>query len=112
MNEIPNFFEKGNGEESVAPNYESLAKELSEAYTQASNGKGKERHADGSSFEQQKICVISRWVSGSPAAGPLFQAVKKAVESARLSPEAALREIDGAIVYLAAAKILIREKIQ
>lgn len=89
--------------------YAKLEAELQSALEQASKGKGKERHADGEPFEQQKICVIGRWVSGSPAAGPLQQAVKKAVESARLGPEAAIRELDGAINYLCAAKILLRE---
>lgn len=104
------FFVEEEPEMGKNKSYESLERELSEAFKQASEGKGKERHADGESFDRQKICVIARWVSGSPAAGVLFQAVKKAVESSRLSPEAALRELDGAIVYLAAAKVLLREK--
>jgi hypothetical protein len=90
--------------------YAALDKVLQGAYDQASTGKGKERHADDEPFENQKICVINRWLSGSPVAGALFQAVKKTVESSRLSGERAINELRGAINYLAAAIILLEEK--
>jgi hypothetical protein len=92
--------------------YIKLREELDSAYDQASIGKGKQRHADNEPFENQKICVINRWLRGARYAGPLFQAVKKTVESARMEPEAAIRELDGAINYLCAAKILLREEIE
>lgn len=90
--------------------YASLARTLRGAYDQASTGKGRERHADDEPFQHQKICVINRWLAGSPVAGALFQAVKKTVESARLSDSAAIHELRGAINYLAAAIILLEER--
>lgn len=80
---------------------------LEEALKQASEGKGKERHAsDGEYFEDQPICEIARRLGG----GDLFQAVKKIYESVRLPKEAAVRELLGAIIYIAAEVILRREK--
>ena len=84
--------------------YISLRYVLELAVDQAANGKGKERHANGEPFDQQKICKISRAVGVGFALG---QALKKAEESVRLNKEAALREILGAINYLAAAYIVI-----
>jgi len=89
--------------------YAALADALAGAYNQAAQGKGKERHATDEAFEDQKICVISRWIQGSPVAGVLFQAVKKAVESSRLPPERAIHELRGAINYLAAGIVLLEE---
>jgi hypothetical protein len=89
--------------------YHTLERVLTDAMEQASRGKGKERHADGEPFENQKICVIGRWLKDSPVAGPLQQAVKKTVESSRLSGERAINELRGAINYLAAAIILLEE---
>lgn len=90
-------------------NYDELRRVLKGAYDQAATGKGKERHATDEAFEDQKICVISRWISGSPVAGVLFQAIKKAIESSRLPKDRAIRELQGAINYLAAAIILLEE---
>jgi hypothetical protein len=90
--------------------YDSLRRVLQGAADQASDGKGKERHADDEPFEQQKICVINRWLEGSPVAGALFQVVKKTVESSRLSDSAAIHELQGAVNYLAAAIILLEER--
>lgn len=89
--------------------YESLRKALYAAGDQAEKGKGLERHADGESFENQKICVIGRWLRKSPVAGPLQQAVKKIVESAGFTPERAIHELYGAINYAAAAIVLLQE---
>jgi hypothetical protein len=95
----------------VDPNYlyDSLDRVLRGAYDQAAKGKGKERHATDEAFEDQKICVINRWIAESPVAGALFQAIKKSVESSRLSAPRAIRELQGAINYLAAAIILLEE---
>lgn len=90
--------------------YMSLERVLRGAYKQASKGKGKERHATNEAFESQKICVISRWIQDSPVAGVLFQAIKKSVESSRLPSDRAIRELQGAINYLAAAIILLEEQ--
>jgi hypothetical protein len=89
--------------------YASLKRVLADAMLQAKSGKGKERHADGESFENQKICVINRWLAGSPVAGTLFQVVKKTVESSRMAPDAAIRELYGAINYASAGIILLEE---
>jgi hypothetical protein len=89
--------------------YGSLKRVLVDAMLQAKSGKGKERHADDEPFENQKICVINRWLHGSPIAGPLFQAVKKTVESSRMNYDAAIRELYGAINYIAAGIILLEE---
>jgi hypothetical protein len=93
----------------VDDRYNALARILGDAMNQASSGKGKERHADGERFENQKICVINRWLHGSPIAGPLFQAVKKAVESSRMTYDAAIRELYGSINYIAAGILLLEE---
>lgn len=98
-----------NNKHVVDDRYKELARVLYDAYEQAAGGKGKERHADGENFENQKICVINRWLSQSPVAGPLFQAVKKAVESSRLEYGAAIGELYGAINYISAAILLLEE---
>ena len=87
--------------------YLSLHLIMQEALEQASEGKGKERHAkEGELFEKQPICEIARRLDG----GPLYQAVKKIYESVRLPGEAGVRELLGAINYIAAEVILRREK--
>jgi hypothetical protein len=53
--------------------------------------------------------VINRWIKDSPVAGTLFQAVKKTVESSRMTPDAAIRELYGAINYLSAGILLLEE---
>jgi len=90
--------------------YFSLKRVLEEASEQAISGKGRERHASEEPYEQQKICTITRWVRLSPVAGPLFQAIKKAVESSRLDAEHAIFELQGTINYLAAAIIVLEEE--
>jgi len=88
--------------------YASLWRVLSEAADQAAGGKGKERHAkDAEPFEDQKICEITRRVG---IGYPLGQAIKKAVESTRLGDRGP-DELLGAINYLAAAVIVMREEI-
>lgn len=89
--------------------YKALKNELESAFLQAASGKGKERHSHGEAFEKQQICQLARWLRDNPVAGPLFQACKKILETSRLDAGAALRELDGAINYIAAAKIVLRE---
>lgn len=91
--------------------YDALRATLTEAGDQAAYGKGLERHADGEPFEQQKICVLTRWLTGHPVAGPVFQACKKSIEAGRLPTDRAITEIQGAINYLAAAIIVLKEKL-
>lgn len=95
------------------PEYTELERVLSEAVAQASEGKGKERHAvEGERFEQQMICQLGRWMGDScPAAnGPIFQVCKKALEATRLPRDRAIAELYGVIVYAAAAIRLFEEQ--
>lgn len=90
--------------------YESLAAVLNEALDQASHGKGKERHANGRDFLDQPIMEIGRMVGVGYQTG---QAMKKTQEAVgmlnRDQKDRAIAELLGAINYLAAAVILIRE---
>lgn len=83
--------------------YQSLANVLQRAYDQAAHGKGKERHAQNLPFTQQPMQSISRLLGSHD--GLLYQAVKKIQESQRLDPDAAIRELLGAINYIAGAVI-------
>lgn len=90
------------------PDYEVLDNVLYEALEQAQSGKGKERHANGRPFIEQPIMEIGRMVGPGYMLG---QAMKKSQEAARL-PETEKKVYDllGAINYLAAAIILLREE--
>lgn len=89
------------------PGYEKLRAVLEGAYTQAARGKGKERHAkQDEPFHDQVIAEGGRRFG---VGALLFQAYKKAEESQRLGTDAAIKELHGAIVYLAAAVILREE---
>jgi hypothetical protein len=93
----------------AAPGYEQLAKVLDDALAQAQAGKGKERHAgDGEAFHDQQIVQLCEWMGSTQ--GDVFQAAKKAIESTRLPPDRAIHEIHGAIVYLAAAVIVLQRQ--
>ena len=88
--------------------YQSLSGVLDEALLQASEGKGKERHAtEGEAFEAQPICEMARRLG---VGGPLYQATKKIYESQRLPGERGVAELLGAINFIAAAVIVRREK--
>lgn len=95
----------------IDPHYRSLHRALMLAYEQAATGKGKQRHADDIPFENQKMLRNARKYGYKAL---LFQAVKKAEESVRLHEiygvEATIRELLGAINYLAAAVILLEER--
>lgn len=88
----------------VAPGYISLAEVLDAALEQAQAGKGMERHATpGEAFADQQIVKLGEWMGSTHFA--VGQACKKALESTRLEPDAAERELLGAINYLAAAVV-------
>jgi hypothetical protein len=87
--------------------YDSLSIVLMEAFNQAAYGKGKERHASGDPYEQQPCCSIARKVG---VGFPLGQAMKKIEESLRLEGERGINELLGAINYIAAAIIVLREE--
>lgn len=92
----------------MSEQYKSLQKVLEMAYNQAAHGKGKERHANNKPFEQQDICAITRDVG---LGFPYGQARKKINESARVGgKDFAIRELLGAINYLAAAIIIHMEE--
>lgn len=91
----------------VPEGYEALADVLALAIEQAAYGKGKERHANGEPFDQQKICRISRSMGCGFALG---QAIKKIEEAARLDGPAAMAELLGAINYTAAGGIVLAEE--
>lgn len=91
------------------PGYEKLADVLSRAFDQAARGKGKERHAQGAPFDQQPMQNLCSLYGTGFALG---QAAKKAQESMRLPHEAKIREMLGAIVYLAGAIIHEEEKVR
>ena len=87
-------------------NYGRLEEVLTKAAEQASAGKGAERHADGQRFEDQPIM----WIEREFKSFQLGQAVKKIHESQRLAPDAAARELPGAINYLAAKVVMVESE--
>ena len=90
------------------PDYKSLAVVLVDAYKQASEGKGKDRHATNNPFDKQPLLEISRMVG---IGGPLFQAMKKCQEATRLpTVDRQVAELLGAINYIASAVILLKEQ--
>lgn len=96
----------------VEDDYNALTSLLAEAILQASEGKGKERHANGLPFHEQDI--VQEAISLG-LAYPIGQARKKAKEAISYTlpqrgSEDAVAEILGAINYLAAAAIAIRIK--
>ena len=94
----------------MSDNYFTLRHVLELAYAQSAEGKGKERHANDKPFDAQPIMQISRMVG---LGFPTGQVQKKAQEAGGMvaagRPEAAQAELLGAIVYCAAAWLLIEE---
>lgn len=90
------------------PSYSSLKRVLDMAYDQASSGKGKERHANNDSFESQPICQIPRYQGSIDFV--TGQAIKKCLEVTKLpTVDAKVRELLGAINYIAAGIIVLQE---
>ena len=90
-----------------APGYEQLVEVFAAAHDQAAYGKGKERHANGLPFHEQRMQSISDLV-GSPD-GMLYQLVKKTTEGLQFdNPEKREHELLGAINYLAGIVIWLR----
>jgi len=94
--------------EKRADNYASLSNVLRRAYDQASSGKGQERHGQDLPFTKQPMQLIQDLCGEGFALG---QAMKKMQESQRLAHDAAIRELLGAINYIAGA-IIHKEKLQ
>lgn len=91
-----------------ADNYASLSNVLRRAYDQASSGKGQERHGQDLPFAKQPMQLIQDLCGEGFALG---QAMKKMQESQRLPHDAAIRELLGAINYIAGV-IIHKEKLQ
>lgn len=90
--------------------YDSLARVLLAAYDQAASGKGKERHANEDAFEDQPIFTIAGLVGIGFNSGQAIKKISEAVGMAnRGKPDAAIREIHGAIVYLASLALLLEQ---
>lgn len=95
-----------------APGYEVLARELTDAFVQSSEGKGKERHANDRPFDRQPILELGRLYGPGFAAGQAAKKVQEALSmqaKGKFTKEQALAEVHGGIVYLAALASLIRE---
>ena len=88
--------------------YQSLADVLQRAYDQAARGKGKERHACDRAFTAQPMQTISELLGSH--IGLQYQAIKKIQESNRLDKDAQIREMLGAINYIAGAIIFLEER--
>lgn len=80
--------------------YHHLSTVLDEALSQASEGKGKERHAQDLPFHEQPMQQLIDLYGMGFALG---QAGKKMQESQRIPHDAARNELLGAIVYIAGA---------
>jgi hypothetical protein len=87
--------------------YSSLAHVLGRAFDQAANGKGKERHANELPFDQQPMQTIAQAHGVGFLTG---QAAKKSQEALGLPHDAKIRELLGAINYLAGAVIFLESK--
>lgn len=88
------------------PGYESLLAVLLQAYDQAARGKGVERHANGLPFVRQRMIKIDRAVKGGFCRG---QAIKKIEESQGQDVEGAVKNLLGAINYIAGEIMRRRE---
>lgn len=84
--------------------YQPLHDVLMRALADAFAGKGRTRHAlPNEPLHEQPIIRLGEWMGSTHFA--VGQACKKAIESTRLDRDAAVRELLGAINYLAAAVI-------
>ncbi len=93
-------------EDSSTDRYARLKAVFADAADQASAGKGAERHdPNAENYEDQQIVQLCEWMGSNH--GDIFQACKKAIESANLPHDRARAELLGAINYLAAAVIVL-----
>ena len=94
--------------------YNVLRDAFASAVEQASGGKGKERHANGSPFVDQPILSITRMLTGHPCGALAFQAIKKTIEAGRLvelkGTDAAVAELRGGMNYIAAMVVYFEEQ--
>lgn len=92
----------------MSDNFSDLLRAANYAVLQATKGKGQERHGNGKHFLSQPIFEISRMID-SPG-GLAFQAIKKLQEASRMSPEAAIHEYRGAVIYILALMLFTEEQ--
>lgn len=98
-------------EHRASAGYERLAETLNEALEQAQSGKGRERHANGRPFLRQPIMEIGRMVGLGYPTGQASKKIQEAVGMfSRDETDRAVNELLGAIIYSAAAILLIREQ--
>lgn len=90
-------------------NYLSLQSVLDRAFAQASSGKGAERHGQGKPFEEQPMQKLIDLYGLGFALG---QAGKKMQEAQRMGVEPAVRELLGAINYIAGAIVHIEKGVK
>lgn len=88
-------------------NYIGLQAVLDRAFEQAAHGKGAERHAQEKPFEEQPMQKLIELYGTGFALG---QAGKKMQEAQRLARDAAVRELLGAINYIAGAVIHLEKQ--
>lgn len=92
----------------VEKGYEKLVAVFQAAHDQAAHGKGKERHANGLPFHEQRMQSISKLLD-SPD-GMAYQVVKKMTEGLQFEDrQQREKELLGAINYLAGIVIFFRE---
>ena len=82
--------------------YADLWSVLLDVYHQVSEGKGAERHGGGKAFKDQPM---QRLIALYGEGFALGQAAKKMQEAQRMEPEAARRELLGAMAYIAGAVV-------
>jgi hypothetical protein len=82
--------------------YADLWQVLLDVYHQVSEGKGAERHGGGQAFRDQPMQHLIKLYGEGFALG---QAAKKMQEAQRMEPEAARRELLGAMAYIAGAVV-------
>ena len=92
----------------VKEGYVPLYSVLMDALEQAQNGKGSERHGQNLPFEEQPIVAIPKLQNSD--IGLMYQAIKKLQESQRMETEPAIRERLGAINYIAASILFLKER--
>lgn len=89
--------------------YTNLVAAAHYAISQAIEGKGRDRHADNKSFDRQPLFTITELLGDG--SGLAFQAIKKIQEAQRMSPEKAIQEYRGAVVYTLALLLYTNSKL-
>ena len=95
----------------ISSDYEELALVLERAFDQAAHGKGRIRHANDKPFTEQPIMQIARMIG---LGGHSYQIMKNKQVATKMHElgehDAAIAEFRGAIIYAAAAILLVEER--